>query len=149
VGDGLRVFDSFSFTNTVVTFMIWAVVGVVCFGIVEAMGNAYYELRMEQQVSSSRLVHPASFSQFRFWRGVAFDTCTLAFGLAALAILCVLFALVVIPLALAASRVFLFDTAVAHVQYMLFGLLVLFVGLVLLNVNIRFLVARRRVLSIA
>src|SRR4051812_43177128 len=54
VTDALKVIDSFSATSGVVTFLIWAVVGVVCFGIVEALGSGYQELKLQKQISSNR-----------------------------------------------------------------------------------------------
>src|SRR6476661_526754 len=46
VRDALRVLDTFSLTNTVVLFLIWAIVGVLCFGILEALGSAYREFKL-------------------------------------------------------------------------------------------------------
>src|SRR4051812_19274729 len=51
VNDGLKQLDSFTATQGIVTFLIWAVVGIICFGIVEGMGRAYREYKLENDLA--------------------------------------------------------------------------------------------------
>jgi hypothetical protein len=143
VSEALTVIDSFSATNGVVTFLIWAVVGIVCFGIVEALGNGYQQIKLEKQVSSKSYIHPTSFSQARFWRSVVLDTITLLLGLGLLALVLLAFALLVLPLGLAYSRVFIFSASFRTALDLVLGLFVIFTGLIVTSVTIRLLLYRR------
>lgn len=149
VTDALKTVDSFSATNGVVTFLIWAVVGVICFGIVEALGSGYQQIRLEKQISSKNYVHPISFTQANFWRGVVLDTATLVAGLTVLALVLLFLALFLLPLGLAYSRVFLFDTTVSNSIYLLLGVFVVFAGLMLNEIVVRSLLYRRKVVQLS
>ena len=148
LNDTLKAIDSFSLTNTFVSFLIWALVGVLCFGILEALGSAYEEFRLEQEVSSQRYIHPSTFTRVKFWRGVFINTWSLAFGLIVLGAYSMLLLLAIIPLGLAYSRVFLLDVSLANTVYFAAGLLIIFFGLLLLNVVVRFLLHRRRIFDL-
>jgi hypothetical protein len=149
VSDALKAIDSLSATDGVVTFLIWAVVGILCFGIVEAIGRAYSELKFENDLSSGQYVHPATFTKLKFWRGVFVDSIALGLGLAVLLVDILAFTLFLIPLGLAYSRVFLFDISVVNGLYMLLGLVVTFVGWVALDIAVRFLLHRHRIVSLS
>ncbi|MBC7581970.1 hypothetical protein H7097_03845 [Aeromicrobium sp.] len=148
LSEGLRAIDSFTATNGVVTFLIWAVVGVFCFGIVEALGNGYRELRLERQVSSARYVHPVAFTKTGFWRGVLLNSFSLIVGLLLLAATSLLLLIFIIPLGLAYSRVFLFNVSLTTAVDISIGVAIVFVGLLLLNVMIRFMLHRRQIISL-
>lgn len=148
VSQALRAVDSLSATDGVVTFLIWAVVGVICFGIVEAIGRAYREIEFENELSSRRYIHPATFTKAKFWEGVMLDSITLALALAIFMAVGFVLLLFVIPIGLVYSRVFLFNPSLLNALYMLLGLAVVFVGLVALNVAGRFLLFRRRLVSV-
>ncbi len=148
INQALTVIDSISFTDTVVTFLIWAGVGVLCFATIEALGNAYQEFKLEQQVSSWRYIHPLTFTRIKFWRGVFLNTWTLAFSLALLGVVSVLFALFVVPLGLAYSRVFLLDISLANTLNIVLGLVVIYFGLVVLNIVVRCMLHRRRIFGL-
>lgn len=146
--NALKTLDSLSATDGVVTFLIWAVVGIVCFGIVEAVGRTYSEIKLENDISSRQYIHPATFTKLKFWRGVILDSVTFAFGLAVLLVGVLVFSLFLIPLGLAYSRVFLFDVTVTNALYMLIGLVVTFAGWIVLDVAVRFLLHRHRIISL-
>jgi type IV secretory pathway TrbL component len=145
--DGLRSIDSLTATDGVVTFLIWAFVGIICFGIVEGIGRTYQEFKIENDLSSGRYIRPATFTKTKFWRGVVVDTLSLGLGFAMLAAICLLFALLVFPLGLAYSRVFLFNISIANAVNMLLGTVLVFAGLYLVDVAVRFLLHRRRVIG--
>jgi hypothetical protein len=149
LSDALKTLDSFSATNGIVTFLIWAVVGTVCFAIVESLGGAYHEFRLERQVSSNKYVHPLNFSGSKFWRGVILNAISLFFGLALLAASTLLFMILVLPIGLAYARNFLFDVTVVNAVYLVLGLLVMTVGLLVIDIAIRFLLNRGRLVRAA
>jgi hypothetical protein len=143
--DALKQLDSFSATSSVVTFLIWAVVGIICFALVESLSGAYQELRLERQISSNRYVHPTNFSTTTFWRGVFVNAFSLLIGLVLLAVVTILFMLIVLPSGLAYSRSFLFEPNLANAVYLLVGLAVMSVGLLLIDIVVRYLLNRRRI----
>lgn len=145
VHDALGAIDSLSATDGIVTFLIWAAVGVICFGFVEGLGHAYHELKLESDIAKGTYIHPATFTKAKFWRGVIVDSVSLAFGLLFLLIVCLFLGLFLLPLAMAYSRVFLFDTSAAHVVYILLAVVLIGAGLLLVDVAVRFLLHRRRV----
>ncbi|MGH7240802.1 MAG: hypothetical protein ACREGB_00720 [Candidatus Saccharimonadales bacterium] len=145
MGDALRSLDSLSATASIVTFLIWAGVGILCFGIVEGMGHAYSELKLENDISSGRYIRPATFTKLKFWRGVVVDSVALAIGLAILVVTSLLLGVFLLPLGLAYSRVFLFDGSLAHAIYIVLAVALVFVGLVLVDIAVRFLLHRRRI----
>jgi hypothetical protein len=149
VTGGLQVLDSFSLTNSVVTFLIWAVVGIICFALVESLAGAYGELKLERQITSNRYIHPTNFSNGKFWRGVFYNTLSLFFGLTLLAVATMFFMLVILPSGLAYSRSFLFLPSAQNALYLLIGLMVLSVGLLLIDIAIRFMLNRRRLVRTA
>lgn len=149
LNSALRTIDSLSATDGIVTFLIWALVGVVCFGIVEGIARALSELKFENELSSGRYIHPATFTKVKFWRGVLLDTIALAFGVAVLLVGVFAFVLFFLPISLAYSRVFLFNVSLQNTLYMLLGFVVAFAGWLVLTVAVRFLLHRHRILSLS
>lgn len=149
VRDALTVLDTFSFTNTVVLFLIWAAVGVLCFGLLEALGNAFREFKLEQDVSSRKYIHPSTFTRVSFWRGVVVNAWAAAICLGILVGYSLLLLLFVIPLGLAYSRIFLLDISLNTALYFVVGILIIFAGLVLLNIAVRFMLHRRTVFNLS
>lgn len=147
VKQALNAVDSLTATDGVVTFLIWAGVGILCFGIVEALGRAYKEIEFENELSSRKYVHPSTFTKAKFWKGVVLDSFVLAISLALFLAVGLAFLLFLMPLGLVYSRVFLFSPSAVNALYLILGLAVVFVGLVTLNITARFLIFRRRLTS--
>jgi hypothetical protein len=147
VSDALRTLDSFDATSNVVTFLIWAAVGAVCFVLVETLGDAYQQFQLERQVGSNKFIHPRNFSQPKFWWGIIIDTISLLFGVTLLAAAVMLFMLILLPYGLAYGRVFLFDFSLVNTLYVILGLAVVTLGLLLIDITVRFLLYRRKLLS--
>lgn len=63
----LRI-DELSFTNNVVTFLLWALVGVVVYALVSSLLRALAKAELERELASDTYVHPAAFSRTKFWR---------------------------------------------------------------------------------
>lgn len=148
VESALKSIDSLSATSGIVTFLIWAVVGIVCFGIVEAVASAAHEIQLESQLSSRRYVHPATFTKTKFWRGVLLNTTTLLLGLILLAAASFVFIVFLLPLGLAYSRPFLINFNFVSLLDILLGVVVIFAGLLVLDICVRLLLWRRRVFSL-
>ena len=147
VKQALNAIDSLTATDGVVTFLIWAAVGVLCFGIVEALGRAYKEFEFESKLGSTKYVHPSTFTKAKFWRGVLFDSIDFAVSAAIFMAVGLALLLLIVPVGLVYSRVFLFDPSAINALYMALGLAVIFVGLVVLNIAARLLIFRRRIVS--
>lgn len=70
VGKLLSLLDSFSFTNTVVTFLFWGVVGIVIYGLTTALVRLWQAGEEEKELASDEYIHPNGFSRTHFWRQV-------------------------------------------------------------------------------
>ncbi len=68
VGKILASIDKLSFTNSVVTFMFWGVVGMVVYALVSSLLRALQRAESERELASDEYVHPAVFSRATFWR---------------------------------------------------------------------------------
>lgn len=145
VSSALDKLDGLTATASVVTFVIWAVVGMVCFSIVQSIGQTISELEFEEQLSSRRYIHPATFTKAHFWKGVVQDFVGLAASFALLAAAVSAFVLFVLPVGLAYSRLFLFTINLVNAGYFVIGLAVMFVGLLAVDICIRLLLQRRRI----
>lgn len=60
--------DQLSFTNSVVTFMLWSVVGMIVYGFVSSLLRALQKAELKRELMSDEYVHPADFSRAKFWR---------------------------------------------------------------------------------
>lgn len=145
---GLGSLDSLSATTNVVTFLIWAAVGVVCFAIVESIFAAFRELRLETELSSSRYVHPASFTKLKFWQGVARDAITFVISFLLLASSVFGFLLFILPLGFSYCRPLLFSTSLSNIAFFFIGLAIIYVSLLVIDVCIRLLLHRRKIFAI-
>lgn len=147
MSQGLSRLDNFTWTGPVVTFLIWAGVGVICFSIAQGLVRAYQEFEFEEELSSNRYIHPSTFTKAGFWKGVAKDFAgtTVSLLLVAASVIC--FLLLVLPVGMAYSRVFLFGVSVSNFLYIVLGLTVIFAGLVVIDVLMRLLLQRRRLIA--
>lgn len=66
----LTVLDSLSFTNTVVTFLFWGVVGIVVYGLTAALVRLWQAGEEDKELVSDEYVHPTGFSKRHFWRQI-------------------------------------------------------------------------------
>lgn len=145
IENGLSRLDSFSATGPVVTFGIWALIGLLCFSVVQGAVIAYQTIEYDKELSSDTYIHPRTFRRATFWAHVLFDIAEAAACVGLLA--CALGALIglFIPVALAYSRTFLFDVSLPTLGNFLIGLAVLYVGLVLVDLCTRLLAQRHRI----
>lgn len=145
---GLRSLDSLSATNSIVTFLIWAGVGVICFAIVESIAAGIHEFRLEAELSSDRYVHPATFTKSKFWHSVLLDVCTFVFSFLLLASSIFGFALFALPLALSYCRPLLFSTSGSNIVFFAIGLVIIYSSLLIIDACIRLMLHRRKLFSI-
>lgn len=68
IGRFLLRIDGLSFTNSVVTFMLWGAIGIVIYGLVSAFVRALARVEQSHELASEKYVHPTSFSRASFWR---------------------------------------------------------------------------------
>jgi len=148
VNHGLTHLDTFKFTDTVVTFLIWALVGVFCFSMVRALATAYQEVKFEKQFSTNAYVHPSTFTKGKFWRQVATDFALLVLALVVTALS--LYALVafILPTAFAYTRTFLIGFALKESFSLLVGFGIIYVWFCWLDICARILVFHRKLTAI-
>jgi hypothetical protein len=147
IASGLGKLDTFSFTDKVVTFLVWAVIGVLCFSVVQMIGRFYREFQDEEQVSSNHYIHPATFVRAAFWRRVILDflgllLCLVALGAALYGMLAY-----VLPIALTYTRAFLTGISLVHFGGFLLGFFMLYGWLFVLTVIPKLLVNRHRLMT--
>jgi hypothetical protein len=70
---GLSLLDSLSLTPEVVTFLTWAVVGLVLFSIAQALRRASENVALTEQLGTDRYIHPDNFSRRGYWQHIAID----------------------------------------------------------------------------
>jgi len=66
----LSKLDSLSFTNTVVTFLFWGVVGILIYGLTTVLVKLWQAGEEEKELVSERYVHPEGFSKRQFWKQI-------------------------------------------------------------------------------
>ena len=64
----LAKIDNFSFTDTVVTFLFWGVVGIFVYALVSAFTHVVEEAEEEYELMSEEYVHPSTMSRKNIWR---------------------------------------------------------------------------------
>lgn len=124
----LASIDRLSFTNTIVTFMFWGIVGMIVYALVSSVFRALQRAEMERELASDDYVHPADFSKAKFWREELLESAITFCSF-------VLFGLVTAVLLLQ-----LLPTATVHLRYLLnsadnLGLLPAIASIVLLFIG--------------
>lgn len=70
VEKALSKLDSLSFTNTVVTFLFWGIVGIVIYGMTTALVKLWQAGEEDKELASEQYVHPQGFSRRQFWKQI-------------------------------------------------------------------------------
>ncbi len=146
VSHGLGKLDNFSITASAVTFAIWAVVGMLCFSIVRALARVYQEVELDAELSSNRYIHPSTFKRGDFWRQVTEDFALLLISLLIFGAVLVVFVSVVLPASIAYGRDFLSDVSIIRLGDFLLGLVLLYVGLIVVDIALRLVLFHRQFL---
>jgi len=144
---GLGRLDGLSFTASAVTFLVWAVVGILCFAIVQALSRVYQEVKEENQVSSSRYIHPNTFARATFWRQVALDFVSIFLSLAILIAGFYLLFAFVLPAALAYTQELLTGNGFQHLGGFVLGFCILYGWVLVLAAILKFVINRHRLTS--
>lgn len=147
IGNGLNKLDSFSFTDRVVTFIIWAVIGMLCFSVVQGIAKVGHDIEYEERLSSNKFVHPKTFRKGAFWVQVFKNFIMLVVSLAILCALLFLILLYILPASLAYCRVFVGGINLTSAADFLIGLAIIFFGLLMLDLSLRLVVNHHRVLG--
>jgi hypothetical protein len=147
VASGLGKLDQFSFTDKVVTFIVWAIIGVLCFSIVQVIARFYHDFEAQEEVSSNRYIHPATFVRAVFWRRVVLDFIGLLLCLVALgaALYCML--AFVLPIALTNTRAFLTGISLINFGGFVSGFFMLYGWVFVLAIIMKLLVNRHRLIN--
>lgn len=144
VRSGLDKVDSYSFTYSLVTFLVWAIIGVVCFSIAQVAISVYNELRQEEQVSSNAYIHPRSFRRSLFWKQVLTDLVLSAVGMFGLLGGLFLLLLYVLPISLTYTRSFLVGFEIMRAPWFLIGFFMLYLWMLILTTVLKLTLNRHR-----
>lgn len=63
--------DSMKFSATIVTFLLWGLVGLITYGIIMGIIRFWQHTETLKEMVSEEFVHPAEFSTKRYWRTLA------------------------------------------------------------------------------
>ncbi len=74
--------DSLSFTDTVVTFLFWCIVGIFVYAIVNGLTHIVENVERERELFSNEYVHPLDASRKEMWREKIFVSVFSFFSLA-------------------------------------------------------------------
>lgn len=94
----LRI-DQLSFTNNVVTFMLWGTVGMVVYAFVSSLLRALAKAEFERELAGDGYVHPSSFSRAKFWREELLISASTVISMALLVAMSAVTLLVFLPMA--------------------------------------------------
>jgi hypothetical protein len=141
---GLTQLDSYRFTDTVVTFLVWAAVGLFVLSIIQSLLRAQQEFREHEAVSSNAYIHPQNFSRTIFWQKVVIQSvasfAALILFIAAL-IICIIY---ILPLGLVYVQTLVTHVTALNALYALLGFTILAIMLVILDVLFRVVRFRRQ-----
>lgn len=147
ITSGLGRLDNFQATAGLVTFGIWAVIGLFCFSIVQMIVRVYRGLEEDEALSSNRYVHPATFVRKAFWKGVLGDFVGLILSVLLLAVVCYLFVGYGLAISLADTRLFLHGVSVARIGDVLLGFVLLYAWLLVITSCLKLVFNRRKLFS--
>ena len=145
--NGLSKLDSYQATTTIVSFMVWAMIGLLTLSILQAIARLSQEVSYENNVSSNTYVHPSGFKRTSFWRQVLLQSIGTFASVALLVAGIILFGLYVLPLGLIYVRVFLLEFSASNFLYGLLGYLLLLAGLLALDILARIVRWRYKIIS--
>lgn len=124
----LRI-DELSFTNNVVTFLLWGLVGMVVYALVSSLLRALAKAELERELASDTYVHPAAFSRTKFWREELLISATTMVTMAVLLAVCAFVFLTVLPSATVHLRSLITSNANASIWPTVASTILLIVGI--------------------
>lgn len=146
IASGLAWLDTYELTTTVVTFLVWALIGLLTLSIIQAFGHVLYEFDEKSRLSSNAYIHPSNFNRKKFWHAV-YVTSLGSFAVAASALIyIVIFCLYLLPISSLYISAYFNEFKLADLPYTLLGFALLFVSIVGLNVCARLLRFRHEVI---
>lgn len=126
--DGLSLIDAFTLTPEVVTFLTWAIIGLVLFSIAQAVRRASANIALTEELGTDRYIHPDNFDRRRYWRQVAIDA-GISLVLLLLALTgAALYMLLVVPVGFMYVQDFLLTLKAAQLVDLTLGLFVTYIG---------------------
>ena len=99
VGRFLLHIDQLSFTNNVVTFLLWGVVGMLVYGLVSSIVRAFAKAELNRELAGDEYVHPASFSRKKYWHEELLISAVSITSFAVVAVILASIALGLLPMA--------------------------------------------------
>ncbi len=147
ISEGLTKLDSYELTNTIVTFAVWALIGLFTLSIIQAVGHVIYEFNEENRLSSNAYVHPKNFSRKGFWHEV-FMTTLGTFLVAVIAVGYIfIFCIYLLPISALYIGAYISNFQTSELPYALLGLAILFVSIVGLNICARLIRFRHQLVT--
>lgn len=141
----LHSLDNLEGSASFVTFLTWAIVGLIVVSILQAAARASGLIQLERDVSSNRYVHPQGFTRRRFWSTILTDT-LISVTLVTVFLLTIFVSIaVVIPTSLGFLQLFTAGGAKQDALNAAMGLLALLADITIIYSLIKLLIWRYRV----
>lgn len=148
LSEGLSKLDEYAFTTTAVTFLVWAVIGLLTLSVIQAIGYVLSEFNEQSRLSSNEFVHPTDFSRRSFWKSVFLTTLGSFFVALVSTTYVLIFCLYLLPLGRTYLGAYFSDFAPSGLGYAAIGVGVLFVSIIGLNVVARLLRFRHQLTKV-
>jgi hypothetical protein len=148
VNTGLVRLDSYQLTPTIVTFSVWALVGLFVLSVVHAVARVFGEIAYQHDLTTNHYVHPANFNRRKFLVSTLQNLLASFVAFCAAIALFTLFFLYVLPIGIVYTRVLLLDPSLINALYGLLGVAVLAVGLAFLVFAVRLVAWRLHVIGL-
>lgn len=147
IGAGLARIDSLDMTAQVVTFLIWAVIGLFCLSFIQIIGRIYRGLELDEQLSSNKYIHPATFARAKFWQRVLLDFLATVVCVGLIGLVAYLFLAYGLPAGLAYTRLFLLGVSATRIGAFVLGFALLYAWLLVFCILFKLLVHRRKIFA--
>lgn len=143
--------DAYQPSPTIITFLFWALVGVVVLALIQGLVHALRRVSYLQFASSryGRHLHARPLSRWAFWKQWFITAVGSFMALTTALFIFSFFALCIVPVGVVYTRIFLFSPTPFNLVYALMGLTMMFIGLVLTTIGIRLIIARRRLIRLS
>ena len=144
VTHGLRTLDSFAVTQNATTFIVWGLVGLITFSVIQTIWQTSQRVQYEEAVSSNEFIHPQNFNRTTYWQVILTNLVLSIAFLALFFVLAVVYVLFVFPFATHHVGHFLLRPGFSNIPDLLVGLFVGFVSTYALYVAWKLVVWHRR-----
>jgi hypothetical protein len=148
VTTGFDSLSSFRFTGSVLQGIIWGVVGLIVYSMLQTIWQAARTATYRRGFDSKQFIHPKQFTHDLYWRQILTDT-ALGFTLLVLLVLgAILYIVVALPASFAYAQRFILKPSFSGLLDLLLSVVVTFVSTAVLLLLVKLVVRHHRTTAI-